>query len=406
MDSKTEIAPASRLRWLMISLVFAATVVLYIDRQALAVVAPVLGRQFHMSNVAYSRVVFAFMLAYTISNGCSGAFLDRVGTKIGYAVCMGWWAVAALLHALASGPLSLGVCRFLLGIGEAANWPAGVKVVAEWFPVRERALASGIFNSGSAIGAVAGPPLAVWVVVRFGWHAAFLGVGALAILWLAAWLLIYRSPATVENQRKAPPIPVMRLLRTRWVSTFTLSKVFSDPVWYFYIFWFPKYLASARGFDLLDIAKLAWVPFATADVGNLIGGWLSSVLLRIGIPALKSRKICVMFFATLAMSSIPAVLCHNVYGAIALISLATLGYTGALSNMLAMPADVFPPNAVGSIWGLASMGSGFGGMIFSLATGWVVDHYSFTPVFFGFGILPLIAAAIVWTLPPGAHANQ
>src|ERR1035437_614370 len=240
MDSKTEIAPASRLRWLMISLVFAATVVLYIDRQALAVVAPVLGRQFHMSNVAYSRVVFAFMLAYTISNGCSGAFLDRVGTKIGYAVCMGWWAVAALLHALAPGPLSLGVCRFLLGIG-----------------------------------AVAGPPLAVWVVVRFGWHAAFLGVGALAILWLAAWLLIYRSPATVENQRKAPPIPVMRLLRTRCVSTFPLSKVFSDPVWYFYIYWFPKYLASARGFDLLNIAKLAWVPFATADAGNLIGGWLS-----------------------------------------------------------------------------------------------------------------------------------
>jgi ACS family hexuronate transporter-like MFS transporter len=157
-----------------------------------------------MSNVAYSRVVFAFMLAYTISNAFSGAFLDRVGTKIGYAVCMAWWAVAVLLHALAASPLGLGMCRFLLGIGEAANWPAGVKVVAEHFPVRERALASGIFNSGSAIGAVAGPPLAAWMALRFGWHAVFLGVGTLALLWLAAWLLIYRSPTVVEKRTDAP----------------------------------------------------------------------------------------------------------------------------------------------------------------------------------------------------------
>jgi len=401
MDTEpTNFAPSSGRRWLMIALVFAATVVLYMDRQALAVVAPVLGNQFHMTNVAYSRVVFAFMLAYTVSNAFSGAFLDRVGTRVGYGLAMAWWAVAALLHALANSAAGLGMCRFLLGIGEAANWPAGVKVVTEWFPVRERALASGIFNSGSAIGAVAGPPLAAWIVIRHGWRAAFLAVGGLAVIWLVAWVLLYRPPATANRRvSEAPRVSLVRLIRGRWVALFTLSKIFSDPVWYFYVFWFPKYLSSARGFALGDVAAFAWVPFAAADAGNLIGGLLSSIVLRSGVSPLKARKICVFFFATLMTSSIPAVLSHSVFVSIGLISLATLGYTGALANMLAMPGDVFPANAVGSIWGVASTGAGFGGMVFSLITGWVVDRYSFTPVFVGFGLLPLVAASIVATLP-------
>ena len=392
-------------RWIMIGLVFLATVINYLDRQTLSVVAPVITEQFHMSNVDYSRVVFAFMLAYTIMNGISGPMVDRLGTKLGYAICIGWWSIAAMLHSLARGAFSLGVFRFLLGMGEAGNWPAAVKVVAEWFPVKERALASGIFNSGSSIGAVVAPPLVAWIIIRSGWQSAFLMVGGVGLMWLLLWLLVYSTPPNVKTEVATQPISAWKLLRTRWVYTFTASKIFSDPAWYFYIFWFPQYLKSARGFDIVSIGKFAWIPFLTADAGNLLGGACAAALLNRGVPVTWARKISVLFFATLMTSAIPAVLVSNVFVSIALISTATLGYTGALSNMLAMPADRFPKNTVGSVWGLASMGAGFGGMVFSLATGWVVDHYSYVPVFFGFGILPLIAAAIIWSLPDATEAE-
>ena len=398
-------ATASKHRWVMIGLVFLATVINYLDRQTLSVVAPVVIEQFHMSNVAYSRVIFAFMLAYTVMNGVSGPMVDRLGTKLGYAVCIAWWSIAAMLHSLTRGAFSLGVFRFLLGMGEAGNWPAAVKVVAEWFPPKERALASGIFNSGSSIGAVVAAPLVAWVVLQAGWRSAFLMVGGVGLIWVLIWMLVYHTPTNARTEITERPISVWKLLRTRWVCTFTASKIFSDPVWYFYIFWFPQYLKSARGFDIAAIGKFAWIPFFTAGAGNLLGGASAAALLNRGISVARARKLSVMFFAALMTAAIPAVLVSNVFVSIALISTATLGYTGALSNMLAMPADRFPKNTVGSVWGIASMGAGFGGMVFSLVTGWVVDHYSYVPVFVGFGILPLISAAIIWSLPDLSEAQ-
>ena len=398
-------ATASKHRWVMIGLVFLATVINYLDRQTLSVVAPVVIEQFHMSNVAYSRVIFAFMLAYTVMNGFSGPMVDRLGTKLGYAVCIAWWSIAAMLHSLTRGAFSLGVFRFLLGMGEAGNWPAAVKVVAEWFPPKERALASGIFNSGSSIGAVVAAPLVAWVVLQAGWRSAFLMVGGVGLIWVLIWMLVYHTPTNARTEVASQPISVWKLLRTRWVCTFTASKIFSDPVWYFYIFWFPQYLKSARGFDIAAIGKFAWIPFFTAGAGNLLGGASAAALLNRGISVARARKLSVMFFAALMTAAIPAVLVSNVFVSIALISTATLGYTGALSNMLAMPADRFPKNTVGSVWGIASMGAGFGGMVFSLVTGWVVDHYSYVPVFVGFGILPLISAAIIWSLPDLSEAQ-
>lgn len=352
-----------------------------------------------MTHTTYARIVFAFMLAYTIMNGISGPLLDRLGTRLGYALCIAWWSVAAMLHTFARGAWSLGIYRFLLGMGEAGNWPAGVKVVAEWFPVRERALASGIFNSGSSIGAVIAPPLIAWVVLQFGWPPAFLLVGGSGFLWLILWCFVYHTPLEARKETAAPPAPALSLLRTRFVWSFTLSKVFMDPVWYFYIFWFPEYLKTARGFDLAAIGKFAWIPFLTADAGSLIGGAVSALLLRRGLRPPAARKLSVLLFALLMTSSIPAVLVNDLRLSIALVSVATLGYTGSVANMLAFPADVFPKNTVGSIWGLASMGSGFGGMMFSLATGWIVDHYSFVPAFILFGLIPLVSASIVLTLP-------
>jgi ACS family hexuronate transporter-like MFS transporter len=382
----------------MISFAFWATVINYLDRQTLSVAAPVLRERFHLSNVEYSRVVFAFLLAYTLSNGTSGLMIDRLGTKLGYALCMLWWSVAALLHAFATGGLSLGIFRFLLGIGEAGNWPAGVKVATEWFPERERALASGIFNSGSAVGAILAPPIVAWILLRYGWPPAFVAVGAVGLIWFVLWLPVYRSPHAAAAEFGAPPIPVRVLVRTRVVLAFTLSKTFLDPVWYFYIFWFPEYLKRARGFDMAAIGKYSWIPFAVAGVGNFLGGGLSAWLLRRGASMTVARKGAVTFFAALMTSAIGVVLVQQAWLAIALVSVAMLGYTGSLANMMALPGDVFPKNAVASVYGLASMGSGFGGMLFTLITGWVVDHYSYTPVFIGFGLLPLICATILWLL--------
>jgi len=387
---------ASRLRWLMIGMAFVATAITYMERQAFSVVVPVLMDQFHMRGVTYSRVIFAFMLAYTIMNGVSGPLIDRLGTRVGFALTTAWWSVAAMLQALAKGAWSLGLSRFLLGMGEAGNWPGSVKVVAEWFPVQERALASGIFNSGAAFGAIVTPPLVVLIVLKWGWRAAFLAVGLTGLVWVFLWLFIYRTPREVEVETTAPPTPPWTLFRQRFVWSFTAAKLFIDPVWYFYVFWFPEYLKRARHLDLASIGKFAWIPYLLAGSGNIIGGWFSGFLLRRGVSLTIARKSAVTVFVLLMASAIPAVLVPETSVSIALLSLAMLGYTGVTANMLAFPADIYPKNVVASIWGLAGMGSGFGGMVFVLVTGWLVDRYSYTPVFIGFGSIPMIALSIVW----------
>lgn len=376
----------------MAGLAFWATAINYLDRQTLSVAVT----ELKISDVDYGHITFAFMLAYTIMNGVSGPLIDRLGTKLGYGLCVFWWSIAAMLHALSRGAFSLGAFRFLLGMGEAGNWPAAVKVVAEWFPDRERATASGFFNSGSAVGAILAPPIVGILMLQFGWRAPFLLVGATGLVWLIFWQRMYYTPAAVAGAPPEKPIPVRTLLRNRLVVAFTISKIFLDPVWYFYTFWFPKYLKAARGFELSGIAKVAWIPFAVAGLGNLFGGWLSGALLRRGLSVTIARKASVTFFAALMLSAIPAVLVTETWLSIAFVSIAMLGYTGALASVLSIPSDVFPKSAVASVYGLASMGSGLGGMLFAEITGRVVQDYSYTPAFIGFGVLPLISASILW----------
>lgn len=386
----------SSLRWLMIGLAFLATLVNYLDRQALSVAAPILRTQFHMTAIEYSRVLFAFMLAYTIMNGASGLLIDRLGTKVGYGLFVAWWSLCDLLQVFASGAVSLGTFRFLIGIGEAGNWPGAVKVVAEWFCPEERSLASGIFNSGSAAGAILAPPLIAGLVLRFGWRSAFIAVGTLGLLWVVAWAVLYRSPAKKIDIPKPPALPLRVLLRSRFVRAFTVSKIFVDPVWYFYTFWFPEYLFRARHFDLASIGRYAWIPFFVAGLGSVGGGLLTKAGLLAGLSISHARKAAVTVAACMMTMAIPAVLVESSPLSIAFVSIAMAGYTAALANMLAMPADVFPAAGVASVYGLASMGSGLGGMIFALITGWLVDRYSYVPVFWMFGIIPLICVAILW----------
>jgi MFS transporter, ACS family, hexuronate transporter len=308
-----------------------------------------------------------------------------------------------VLHAFSSGALSLGIFRFLLGMGEAGNWPAGVKLIAEWFPPEERSLASGIFNSGASIGAILAPPLVASIVLSIGWREAFVAVGLLGFAWLAGWMILYRKPETAGNAGEAERVPLSLLLGSKYLWQFTLSKVFSDPVWYFYTFWFPEYLKVAHGFSLRQIGEVAWIPFFTAALGNLAGGLVFSMLFPWTKPAARARRVAVLIFSALMASVIFIGEMRSAAECIALISVATFGYSGSLANQLAIPGDAFPKGTVASVWGFASMGAGFGGMIFSLVTGWLVDHYSFQPAFVLFGIIPLIAALLVWTLPKEAE---
>jgi ACS family hexuronate transporter-like MFS transporter len=383
--------PVSQWRWVMVGFAFLATTINYLDRQVLSVVAasPDFKAAVPLTEDAYGYVTSAFMLAYTILNGLSGPFIDSVGTRLGYACCMLWWSVAGILHVFARGPLSLGCFRFLLGAGEAGNWPAGAKLVGEWFPPRERALASGIFNSGASIGAVISTPIIAWLVLRQGWRSAFIAMGTLGFVWLAGWWFCARTPEREEGVRLR--VPAGKLLTTRFVSFFTLSKVFMDPVWYFFVFWFPKYLAEVHHFSLKEIGWKGWIPYFTAALGNIAGGLLTSWLLRAGITTSVARKVSTACFAALMLCTIPAILTTSAPLAIGLIALTTFGYTGYTANTLAFPAEVFPRQAVASVWGLASMGSGFGGMLFMALSGWLIGRFGYTPVFLGYGVLPLLA---------------
>jgi ACS family hexuronate transporter-like MFS transporter len=382
-------------RWFFIGLAFFATVINYLDRQTLSVAAPELRKQLHFGDIEYAWIVNGFLLAYTVMNGISGPLIDRLGTKRGYALCMLWWSAASVLHGFVGSAWGLGICRFLLGMGEAGNWPAAIKVVSEWFPPRERPLASGIFNSGSAIGALIAPPLIAFLLLSYGWQAAFWMVGTSGFVWLIIWWFAYETPAQVR-EADAPATPALSLLRQRFVWSLLLAKIFFDPVWYFYIFWFPQYLSSAHGFSIGQIGAVAWIPFATADAGNFAGGALAGFLHRRGWPAPMIRRTVFLVFPLCMTAAIPAVLMPSPAAAIALVSLATFGYTGCLANLLALPGDAYPRNCLASIWGLASMGSGFGGMLFTFLTGRIVASYSYVPVFIGFGLMPLITAAILY----------
>ncbi|WP_414661335.1 MFS transporter [Horticoccus sp. 23ND18S-11] len=387
----------SGLRWVMIGFAFFATLINYLDRQVLSVVvtSPDFKAAVPLTEETYGYVTSAFMLAYAVMNGLSGPFIDRVGTRVGYAACMLWWSVAGILHVFARGAFSLGLFRFLLGAGEAGNWPAAAKLVGEWFPPKERALASGIFNSGAAIGAVISTPVIAWLVLQWGWQPAFVIMGGLGLVWIAGWWWTYSVPKAGAGEVAPAPVPVRDLVRTRFVIMFTISKVFMDPVWYFFVFWFPKYLSEVHHFSLKEIGWKGWIPYFTAAIGNLAGGVLTAQLIRRGVAVPAARKISTVAFAALMLCTIPAILTDRAWLAIALISLTTFGYTGYTANTLAFPADVFPKNAVASVWGLASMGSGFGGMLFMALSGWLIARHGYTPVFIGYGLMPVIAALLI-----------
>jgi len=401
-----------RVRWVIVGMVCTLTIINYIDRQTLSVLAPTIRDAFHMSNVSYSRIVTMFLIGYTVSQAVSGKLLDRIGTRVGFMLFVGIWTVASMLHSIAASAFALGCFRLLLGIGEAGNWPGAAKVVAEWFPVRERAFAMAIFNNGSTIGAVLAPPVIVWVAVTFGWRYAFFIGAGLSLLLMIAWYFYYYTPdkhpklsaAEYEYIRTGQsPDDDEHGRRRPWASLFTYRQVwaviaarfFTDPIWWFLISWLPNYLKAERGFTLELIGLLAWIPFLFADIGTLTGGAASSLLIRRGWTVDAARKIVLIVSALMVPAGVVAIVTTGSSAvAIGGISVIAFGFQSWIANIHTIPSDCFPKQDVGAVFGIGGTAAGIASALFTLLVGYIVDHFSYTPVYIMVGLMGPIGAGL------------
>lgn len=396
------------LRWWIAGLLFLATVINYIDRQTLAVVAPVLTKELGISNTEYANILTAFLIPYTAMYVVSGWLVDRWGTRIALTVFLTWWSIASVLHSAASGVLSLAIFRFLLGLGESGNFMAAEKAISEWFPAKERGVANGLVNAAAATGAIITPPLVAWATLQFGWRASFAITGLFGFLWLIAWWRFYRLPhehpqITPEEKhlieadrpkikQKVPYVTLLKLPQT-WGLLF--ARVLADPLWWFYLFWLPKYLRDVRGFGLVEIGMIAWMPYLTADLGAIVGGWLSGHLIRRGVTPLTARLRIMLPFALFMPLGI-AVGYLPTQSSIVLICLATFAHMAWKTNLMTMTNDVYPLSSVGSAAGLVGLGSGLAGAWSTPVVGRVVDAFSYEAVFWLFGFLHIAATILVW----------
>lgn len=398
-----------RLRWLILTLLCLSTVINYVDRQALSVLVPTLRSELGISSAAYGTITTVFLIAYTISQLGSGMLIDRIGTRIGFAVSITIWSIAAVLHAFVQGAASLGVLRFVLGLGEAGNWPAGGKAISRWFPQKRRAFGMGFFDGGSALGAIIAPPLIATLAIYFGWRAAFIVTGMLGFVWLAGWLFVYASPEShkwlsetdreqairegggVQAEQTSFGASLKRIIGERQLWGLMVTRMIATPVWWFYVFWLPDYLSKGRGFSLAEIGMFGWIPYLTVDIGKLMGGATSDRLLASGQSATLARK-SVMAAGALAMAGgVMVVGASTPAGALAWICLATFGFGLWSANILALHADIFPSATMGSALGLTGMAASLGGAIFTFIVGQVVDRAGYSPVFWAVGTAAFVA---------------
>ncbi len=405
------------LRWWIGGLLFLSTVVNYVDRQTLSVLAPFLKRDYHWSNADFAWIVISFRVAYAIGQTLSGRFLDRVGTRRGLTITVIWYSVAALLTSLASGLRSFCVFRFLLGAGESANWPGATKAVAEWFPKHERGWAVALFDSGSSVGGAVAPFLVLGLYQAFGgWRLAFVCTGTLGFLWLIAWRLLYHPPENhpriraserqmilsdkadaARSSAQAPAVHWAQLLRLPQTWGVIAGRSLTDPVWFFITDWFAIYLV-ARGIRLEQGLLVFWIPFLAADLGNFFGGGASSWLIRHGWPVNKARKALVVF-GGLGMSLLACtVFTSNPLALAALFGFSTFAYASFSTMVLVLPSDLFPSQSVATVSGMAGTGAGLGTIVSTFLVGYVADHYSFEPILIGASLIPLVAMVLVHML--------
>ena len=404
------------MRWVMVGFAFLATVLNYVHRLSFNYLSASGPLRKLIPDEAFGYLGTAFFIAYMLSNAISGFVIDRLGTRIGYSLCMAFWTTAGLIHAFAITPLQFGICRFLLGIGEAGNWPAAIRLTAEWFPPHERSTASGIFNSGAALGAIIVPPLVAWLSLSSGWQYTFIILAVFGYLWVAAFWFFYYTPGSSVKQTRARIIPPLKLLKTRFVLTFTLSKFFLDPVWYFVTFWIGRYLADVHHWNMKQIGWFAIIPFVMADIGNIIGGYFTQFIIKKGIAIHKARKLAVALAGvTMGMPLLLApFIVTTPMSALIIFGISGFGFTAYNANSLAFPADVVPKSAAASVWGIACVGAGLGGALFQSLSGVTVAKVStsvnytaaYNYVFIGYGLIALIGVCVILYLMGPLHKNE
>ena len=401
-------------RWTIVALVFFATTINYIDRQVIGILAPVLQTEIGWSDIEYGYIVMAFTAAYAIGLLLVGRTIDIVGTKIGYAGALTGWSFAAIGHALASSALGFGVARFALGLFEAGNFPAAIKTVAEWFPKKDRALATGIFNAGSNVGAIIAPLVVPWIALTWGWQEAFIFTGAIGLIWLFFWFLFYEKPERHKRLSKKeyayiqsdPPdtqvkIPWMQLLKYRGTWAFGLGKLLTDPAWWFYLFWIPSFLNDNYGLTLREFAAPLIIIYVMADVGSIGGGWLSSKFIKLGWSINKGRKTTMLICGLAVIPIMFASGVSNVWVAVGLLSLATAAHQGWSANLFTIVSDMFPRKAVASVVGLGGTFGAVGGMLIAVTAGFILEYTgSYLILFIIAGSLYLVALFVINLLVP------
>ena len=384
-------------------LISAAIAISYLDRQTLPVAIGEIRKDIPISNQVKAFLDSAFLLTYGLMYVGGGRLMDLVGTRRGFLLIMVFWSLACASHGLASGVVMLAASRLLLGVGEGGGFPAATRAVAEWFPVHQRATAMGIINAGTGVGGILAPPLIAWVITHVAWYGiapwrwVFFLTGALGLLWTVWWIRAYVSPASSGSTTDRPPIvPVAELFRFRETWGIVAAKFLTDAAWYFYMFWLPKYLLDARGFDIKAVGSVAWIPFAAAAVGCLVGGGLSSWLLHRGHSIDAARKIA-LGASAIVMPCVMLVPYASVPWAIVCFSVAFFGQQSWSTLVMILPTDLYPRHALGTVAGLVGLGGALGGVVLGQLAGWLLDHgFSYTPVLMVAGSLHVVA--FLWLL--------
>ncbi|MES2290217.1 MAG: MFS transporter [Pseudomonadota bacterium] len=405
---------AGSYRWVIVGLLFAATAINYVDRQMIGVLKPTLQKDLGWTEVDFAGIVFWFQAAYAIGYIGFGRIVDRIGARAGYSIAFVIWTVAHMMHGAVHTVTQFALVRAGLGVGEAGNFPAGIKAVTEWFPAKERAFAVGLFNAGANVGAIITPLVVPALTLAYGWRAAFVVTGAVSLLWLVAWIAIYRRPreqrrvsaaelAWIESDPADPttPIPWARLARVRETWAYALGKFCIDPIWWFFLFWLPGYLGTRYGLDLKTFGPPLVAIYLLSDVGSIAGGWASSRMMKAGKSVNYARKMTMLACAVAVTPVFFAQYFDNLWVAVLVIGIATAAHQAFSANLYTLPSDLFPRAAVGSVVGIGGTVGAIGGMIFSLYVGQVLDRIgSYTPIFIVAGSAYFVALAIVHVLSP------
>jgi ACS family hexuronate transporter-like MFS transporter len=417
-------SPIGNQRWIVVALLFFATTINYIDRQVIGLLKPTLEVEFGWSEKDYANIVMAFTAAYALGLLVFGRIIDRIGTKMGFSISIVFWSIAACLHGVVKTTFGFGIARAALGLGESGNFPAAIKTVAEWFPKKERALATGIFNSGANIGAVFAPILVPTILALYGWQEAFIITGAIGFVWLIFWLYYYEIPTrhkkvteaelahihsdNEEDTSNEKPITWGTLFRVRQTYVFIAGKLLTDPIWWFFLFWLPSYFSTSFS---LDLKKPGWplvIIYMATSIGSIGGGYLSSYFIQKGWPVYKARKTAMFIFALCVLPIMSAKYATNMWVAVALISLAAAAHQAWSANIFTVASDMFPKKAISSVVGIGGMAGSIGGVLFPIFVGYILETYrllgdstaGYNIIFFVCGLMYMLAWAVMHFISP------